>query len=542
MTWSRVAAAALAAGLLAASAPAARAADADAIAVAAGPDAASLLVGGSAQFPNEPRSSVAGRWSTERGRFDWLERVDAAPGAADGFTALVPAGRFAYGIGYANGSLAVAKIDAATGTLQRSCGPTGVHLSSLGPAVLPGRAVAAGGGVVVAGATTVRPTRGFVAVVDGGDCTVRRSALVSAGDGSLDVGFTSVDLDASGNAVAAGFSGTKAAVVRFDGALVPQAVQTFDLGGGFGGAFTDVRVAGDRGVAVGLTGTRLLAQCFRLPALSADTSCGTAGLRSLSYNGDGAPAAGATLGRLPSGSLLVAGSHSGRAGLSRTQVRPALGAFRAADMSADGGVFAPAGAQVFDPFPAVGSGFTAVTAAAGGIAGVGTSGLVGSRRAFLYTSAVDGTKPAFTSLALDSAVAAPVEAAPSAPAAAPAAGVVKAAPPLLAQPRFSGLARRAAADGTFGFLTLSCRRACTARGVYSAPLPGARRARLGSALVRLSMGSRLRLRLALSSRGLRTLGRERRLPVTVRFVVTDRAGARQVVRRALTLRAPLRRR
>jgi hypothetical protein len=103
--------------------------------------------------------------------------------------------------------------------------------------------------------------------------------------------------------------------------------------------------------------------------------------------------------------------------------------------------------------------------------------------------------------------------------------------------RFAQLARRPAHDGTFGRLTLICRRACTARGRYTAPLGGTRTARLGGAKARLAPGWSLRLRLALTRRGLRTLGHAKRLRVTVRFVVTDAAGTREVVRRTLDMRA-----
>jgi hypothetical protein len=102
------------------------------------------------------------------------------------------------------------------------------------------------------------------------------------------------------------------------------------------------------------------------------------------------------------------------------------------------------------------------------------------------------------------------------------------------------LARRPAADGTFGFLALSCRRACTARGRYTAHVQGTRTARLGGTRARLAAGWRLRLRLALTRRGLRTLARAGQLPVLVRFVVADAAGTRQVVRRTVKLRARVR--
>ena len=528
-----VASAALA-GALGQGAPTARAADADASAIGVEPDVSGVFVGGSAQFADDPRSSVTGRWSEAHGRFDWLERVDAAPGAPDGFTAIVPAGAFVYGIGYANGSLAVAKMDADTGRLRNACGPTGVRVSSLGPSVLPGRAAAVGGNIVVVGGTLAKPTRGVIAEVDGDDCTVMRSALVGAGDPSLNVGFTAVDVDASGNPVASGFSGTKAAIFRFDRALIPGATQTFDLGGTAGAAFSDVRAAQDGGVAVGSVGSRLFAQCFTLPALSPDGRCGIAGRRLLGFDGSGAPTGGPALGRLPSGSWLVAGSHAGNAGSSTRRSRPALAAFRPADLSADAHVFRPTGTQVFDPFPTVAAGFSAVTASASSIAGVGSSGYLGSRQPFLFSSALDGTSPTFTPLTgLDAAPPAPVEPQPAAAPPSPAAPRVRP----LARVRFARLARRPAADGTFGFLTLTCRRACTARGRYRAPVRDTRTTRLGGTKARLAAGWRLRLRLALTRRGLRTLARAEQLPVTVEFVITSAAGARQVVRRTVHMRA-----
>jgi hypothetical protein len=518
----------------------ARAADTDASAVGVGSDPSRVYVGGSATFPNDLRSGVAGRWNATRPGWDWLERVDAAPGAADAFTAMVPAGQFVYGIGYGNGSLAVAKMDADTGRLRRACGPSGVRLSSLGPSVLPGRAVAGGTGIIVVGGTLAQPTRGVIAEVDGADCTVRRSALVGAADASQNVGFTAVDLDASGNPVVSGFSGSKAAIFRFDGSLLPRASQTFELGGTSGAAFSDVRAGTDSGVAVAVVGSRLLAQCFTLAGLTPDGRCGTSGLRSLSFHADGAPAGGAALARLPSGSWLVAGSHAGKGGFSTSAFRPAVGAFQTADMSADARAFGPTGAQVFDPFPTAPAGFTAVTASSTRISGVGTSGYFGSRAPFLFSSEIDGTKPTFTPLTgFDTAPAAPVEPAPPAPGAPPAAGAPAPAPSVarLARAWFSRLASRPAADGTFGLLTLTCRRACTARGSYTAALPGGRTVTLGATRVRLDAGWRVRVRLALTHRGLRTLVRAKRLQLVVRFVVAGPAGARQVERRTVTMRA-----
>jgi hypothetical protein len=55
--------------------------------------------------------------------------------------------------------------------------------------------------------------------------------------------------------------------------------------------------------------------------------------------------------------------------------------------------------------------------------------------------------------------------------------------------------------------------------------------------VRLDAGWRVRVRLALTHRGLRTLERAKRLQLVVRFVVAGPAGARQVERRTVTMRA-----
>jgi hypothetical protein len=66
---------------------------------------------------------------------------------------------------------------------------------------------------------------------------------------------------------------------------------------------------------------------------------------------------------------------------------------------------------------------------------------------------------------------------------------------------------------------------------------GNRTARLGGTRARLAASWRLRVRLALTRRGLRILARAKRLEVMVRFVVSDRAGADQFVRRTITLLA-----
>jgi hypothetical protein len=516
------------AGGLGQGAATARAMDADAAAVAFGPDAAGMFVAGSAQFPGDLRSGVAGRWDPARRAFDWVERVDAAPGAADGLTAIVPGAASVFGIGYANGRLAVAKMDASTGRLRRACGPRGVRLSSLGPPVLPLRAAAVGGTIVVVGRTLTPPTRGVIARVAGSDCRVLRTAALGAADRSADVGFTAIDLDATGSPVVAGYSGSRAAIFRFDGALLPRGTRTFDLSRSAGGAFLDVKVAGGRGIAVGSAGSRLLAQCFTVPALSPDARCGSAGVRAVSFDSAGVPAGAAALGRLPSGSWLVAGSHVGRAGFSTSRLRPALGALEPDALHADARVFGSGGTQVFDPFPGVAAGFSAVTASPAGIAAVGSSGAPGSRRPFLYSAGLDGAGATFTPLpALATAPRALAEPAPPAP------RVVRP----LATVRFVRMARRPATDGTFGYLAVTCRRACVARGRYTAPLREQRTTRLGGTRARLPARWRLRVRLALTRRGMRTLARALRLPVTVRFVVADGAGTRQVVRRTMSLRA-----
>jgi hypothetical protein len=543
MTSSRIGAAVVGALLsaMAVAAPSARAADADASAVERVPQSAAAYVAGSSQFSNDPRSGVLGRWNLDTGAFDWLERVDAAPGMPDAFSDVVPAGGFVYGVGYANGRLGIAKADPATGTLQRSCGPAGIALDELGASVLPGKAVAMGSDLVVVGATLAKPTRGMIAVIDGGDCSVRRSALVGGSDASPNVGFTSVDLDAQGNPVVSGFSGAHAAIFRFGADLTPLRTQTFDLGAIGAEAFTDLRTGSAGGVALGLVGTRLLAQCFTLPDLGADTSCGTAGRRSLSFSARGVPTGGAVLGRLRSG-WLVAGSHLGRAGYSTPLARAALGAFKAPDLSADAGVFSPAGAQVFDPVPSTPSAFTAVMSPASSIVAVGVSGYLGSRRPFVFTAQADGRAATFTPLAgFDTAAAAPVEPEPAAPGPSPpgpaSPGGAAVHPRGLATWRFRRMVARPAADGTFGYLALSCAHACEVSGAYTAPVRGGRTARLGATRARLAGGDALRVRLALTSAGRRTLRCGRHLAVTVRFAVTGRGAARQVIEKAVVLRA-----
>jgi hypothetical protein len=101
----------------------------------------------------------------------------------------------------------------------------------------------------------------------------------------------------------------------------------------------------------------------------------------------------------------------------------------------------------------------------------------------------------------------------------------------LATGRFRVSGARPARDGKFGTLTLSCVRACTARGDYRAG-----RSPLGTRTVRLRAGQTRRVGLRLSPAGRRRLARSHRLRVTVRFVVSDTAGAGQTLRKLLTLR------
>jgi hypothetical protein len=94
---------------------------------------------------------------------------------------------------------------------------------------------------------------------------------------------------------------------------------------------------------------------------------------------------------------------------------------------------------------------------------------------------------------------------------------------------------RPASDGTFGYLTLTCARACTAAGVYTARTRGGHTSRLGATRARLAAGDTLQVRLALTRAGRRVLRRQRRLTVTVRFELTA-PGARQVVQKVVKLR------
>ncbi|MDA0165634.1 hypothetical protein OM076_35535 [Solirubrobacter ginsenosidimutans] len=501
-------------------------ADASAVAVASG----NVYVGGSTFATGDLRSSVIGRFNPAAGAFDWLERVEGAAGAADGITDVVSAGGYVYGIGYGNGGLVVSKIDPSTGTLQRSCGAGGVTVNGLAASILPGRAAALGNDLVVVGGTLALPTRGVIAIVDGSDCTVRTSAMIGAADPQSSVGFTTVTIDATGHPVAAGFSGSDAALFRFAPDLTPMQTRTFDLGGLLGEAFTGLAAGPDGGVAVALAGTTLTGQCFTLPALSAAPACGAGGRRTLSFgSGTGAPVGSVALARMASGGWLVAGSQLGWAAPAGFLARAALAAVAPTALAADTTVFAPLGAQVLNPFPYLPSGFAAVTANADGITGTGTAGYPGSRRPFLFTSRPDGSQAAVTPLdGFESAPAAPVEPAPPAdppPADQPVAAPPPAVPPrpALATARWGRLAKRPDASGGFGAVSLRCARACTAAGTYTAKVRG-HTVRVGTASSRLAAGDAVRLRLALSPSGRKRLGHSRRLAVTVRFRVT---GARQ---------------
>ncbi|HEY6762047.1 MAG TPA: hypothetical protein VI318_21280 [Baekduia sp.] len=518
----------------------ARAADADATAVAVAPGDGTVYVGGSASFPDDARSGVVGRLDPTGARVAWLARVDSVHGLADGFTAVVPDGPFVYGVGYtAGGALAVAKMDAGTGRLRQACGSAGVRLSSLGAPVVPGKAVASGGDLLVVGATLGAPTRGFVAEVDGDDCTLKRSAIVGAGSSGQSVGFTAVDRDPAGDLVVSGFSGSRPAVFRFSGDLVPMGAQPFDVAAVLGGAFSDVRATGDGkgGVAVGVAGGRVVAQCFTLPALNPDARCGPTGQRAPAFAADGTATGSAALAQLPSGSWVVAGAHSGHAGFTSVQTRPAIGVLSAADLSTGA-------ARVFDPFPSTPSTLAAVAASAQAVVAAGTTGTLGARRAFLLTSAPDGTATTFRPLGFDTAAPAPLEPPPPAPAAAatpPAPTMRTPAPaakgPAFARAWFSRLLERPGRDGTFGLLTVRCPRTCRASGTFSARVPGGRTVRLGGTTAKVAAGWGVGIRLALSHRGLRTLTHAHALHITIRFGLTDTTGRRQIALRPLTLRA-----
>lgn len=530
-----VLAAALAA-TAAVSAPPAQAQDADATAVALADGR--VYVGGSAFHSGDLRSSVVGRWNPQTQDFDWLERVEGALGSADGVTDLVAAGGYLYSVGYGNGGLVVAKLDPATGTLQRACGPTGVTVNSLGTAILPGRAAALGSDLVVVGGTLALPTRGVIAIVDGATCTVRASATIGGPDTATNVGFTSVTLDGSGAPIAAGFSGTDAALFRFGADLLPGATRTFDLGGLLGDAFTAVGA----GVAVGLTGTTLYGQCFTLPTLAADTRCGAGGRRALSFGSGGVPTGTAALTRLASGSWLVGGSQLGWGTPAGWLARAAIAAFEPAALEPAADVLAPSGARILDPLPSLPSSFAALAADPDRLTGIGTAGYIGARRPFLYTARADGAAAAVTPLdGFATAPPAPVEPAPPEPQI-PTAPATAPAPPAtakrsaLATARFTKLAERPDRRGGFGTVALACARACTVHGTYTAKVRG-RTAQLGSSSVRLRAGGAVRLRLALSRGGRQRLQRARRLPTVVRFRVTGERGDRALFQTTVALRA-----
>ena len=397
---------------LAAAAPQARAGDADATAVVPAAAPAGVFAAGSATFADDTRSAIAGRWNAGRKAFDWLWRVDMAPGGIDAFTDLVEDGGALYGVGFANGKIAVAKLDPATGTLLSSCAGSGVAMHALDAPVLTGRAIAAGGDIVLVGGTLVKPTRGVIAVVDRATCELRQSALVSAADPSADAGFTALARDDDGNLLVSGFLGSDAAVLRFGPDLDRRGTATFDVGAPLGDAFTTVQVDGQRALAAG----GAVLQCLALPSLEPDTGCGAGGRRPLTFEAAGAPAGGVVAARLPSGGWLLGGANYGFAGFPTILTRAALGAFQAGGLEPHTSVLAPAGQAVFDAFPYQPSSFSALTASAGGITGVGVSGYFPIRVPFLFSSAPDGTAPEFSRLTgFATAAAAPHEPAPPAP-------------------------------------------------------------------------------------------------------------------------------
>lgn len=527
----------------AATAPSAHAGDADATAVAVADGR--VYVGGSTFHSGDLRSSVVGRWNPKTRGFDWLERVEGALGSADGVTDLVTAGGFLYSVGYGNGGLVVAKIDPATGTLQRACGPTGVTINDLGTAILPGRAAAVGNDLVVVGGTLALPTRGVIAIVDGSTCTVRASAMIGGPDSSANVGFTSVAIDAAGAPVVAGFSGTDAALFRFSPDLLPGATRTFDLGGLLGEAFTGVAVGPDGGVAVGLAGTTLYGQCFTLPAVTAQPACGSGGRRALSFGSDGAPTGTAVMTRLTAGGWLVGGSQYGFATPAGFLARAAVAAFKPEALAPATDVFPPGGTQVSYTFPYLPSNFSALTADDDAIAGAGTAGYTGSRQPFLFTARPDGSASAVTPLdGFDAAALAPVEPAPPAPPdvpvpPAPSAARTTATTPrraALATARFVSMAKRPDARGGFGTVVLACARSCSVSGSYAAKTRG-RTAGLGSTSAKLRPGGSVRLRLTLSRTGRKRLERAQQLPVTVRFRVSGKRSDRATFTTTVTLRA-----
>ena len=516
-----------------AAAPTALAGDADATAVvpAVAPDG--VFVAGSATFTDDTRSAAAGRWNAGRGAFDWLWRVDIAPGGIDGFTDLVRSHGALYGIGFANGKLAVAKFDETTGTLLRSCADTGVATHALDAPVLTGRAIAIGGDIVVVGGTLVKPTRGVIAVVDGATCALKASALVGGASPAADVGFTALDQDDDGNLIVSGFVGTDAQVLRFAPNLDRLGAATFDHGAPLGDVFTDVNVDGQRVLAVG----GAVVQCLTLPSFEPDSGCGEGGRRPLTFDAAGVSAGGVVAARLPSGSWLLGGSNYGFAGFPTILTRAALAAFVSPTIEPDTDVLAPDGQEVYDAFPYQPSSFADLTASSSGVTGAGVSGYFPIRVPFLFSSSLDGTSSRFTPLTgFATAAPAPREPAPPGPPPAPpAASAPAATPPAVARParlatgRFK--ASRPAPNGKFGTLTLTCARACTARGDYRVGYSG-----VGTTTARLRTGQTRRLGLRLSPAGRRRLARSGRLRVTVRFVVKDAAGTAQRFRKRLTLR------
>jgi hypothetical protein len=531
--WLAPAIIAVTAAMAIAAVPQARAADAGAAAITpADDDQSDFFVVGSATFPNDPRSAIAGRWNAGRSAFDWLWRIDAAPLALDDFTDVVATGGSVFGVGYANGLLTVAKLDPATGTLRRSCDGDGVATLAFDAPVLPGKAVALGDDVVVVGGTLTRPTRGVIAVVDGSTCALRASALVSAPTPGLDAGFTAVDRDADGDLLVSGFAGADAAVLRFGASLEPLALRIVDLGGTLGDAFADVRAQGRRALAVSALGPDV--QCLELPALTPDVGCGTGGRRALTFAADGASAGAPVVAPLPSGNWLIAGAHSGQAGFPTVQTRAALAAYTATGLQPDRSVLAPDGRAVFDAFAYLPSAFTGLTASTTGIAGVGVSGYFPTRAPFLFSAGRDGARPAFTPLTgFDTAAPAPVEPLqPGAPAPPAASGPAPPAAARLATGSFKLRRSLPSADSDFGTLSLKCARACTARGTYRTP-----GARIGSTMVRIPAGRTQRIRLRLSPAGLRRLARAGQLHITVRFTVSASGAASETLTKRVTLRA-----
>ena len=269
----------------------------------------SVYIGGSTFSSGDLRSSVIGRFNPKAGAFDWLERVEGAAGAADGITDVVSAGGYVYGIGYGNGGLVVSKLDPATGTLQRSCGASGVTVNGLGTSILPGRAAALGNDLVVVGGTLALPTRGVIAIINGsehGPHLRRARRRRSAVQRRLHHGHRRCDRRAGRRRLLGQRRGAVSLRPRSDAA----ATRTFDLGGLLGDAFTGLAAGPDGGVGVGLAGTTLSGQCFTLPALSPVPACGTAGRRTLSFGSTGAPVGSVALTRLASGGWLVAGPSS----------------------------------------------------------------------------------------------------------------------------------------------------------------------------------------------------------------------------------------